>query len=146
MRRRTLLTLAGSAAVTATAAVSAAVAAGGPVAASTTQRSAPTVEHVLTLHEKAAGPAVDRGPLLIQADDGYQGRTQVSADVVDCHFGQTAASCQFALAVGPGLLYGHFTETPGNKISGVVRGGTGALEHARGTITGSSVITVRYRT
>ena len=52
--------------------------------------------------------------------------------------------CQFALAIGPGLLYGHFTETPDNKISGIISGGTGALTHACGTIKGGGTVTVRY--
>ena len=69
-------------------------------------------------------------------------------DEVDCTFGSTKASCLVAVAIKGGLLYGHFTETPHDTISGTITGGAGRFKGATGTIAGkakhSTVVRYRY--
>jgi hypothetical protein len=103
--------------------------------------------HTLRFTDKLAGKAIDKGPLLIQADDDYHGKTLLGTDEINCTFGKTAGHCLVTLSIKGGFLYGTFTETPTGRISGSITGGAGHDKGATGTISSTphKPIVVKYR-
>lgn len=133
-----------------TAVLTAAVAVSVPQLASASSHPHPagahSATHVLRFVDKQAGKNIDAGPALIQADDDYDGKKLIGTDEINCVFGQTSAKCLVTLSIKGGFLYGKFTETPDNDITGTITGGAGSFKGDKGTIVGKAhkPIVVRY--
>lgn len=128
-----------SAAGTAVLAAAVAVAVPHLASAGTHQRAIESsATHTIRFVDKQAGKNIDRGRGLIQANDDYDGKKLIGTDEINCVFGRTSGKCLVTLSVKGGFLYGKFTETPDDVITGTITGGAGSFKGDKGTITGKA--------